>query len=109
MKLPTKYSDFLKFAQAFIFFFNQDIEKIYEFDIQNHSVVDRRYGKISLVIYVEEYIFTDEQWEKIKSHLPKRETGRPFLVIGKKFTSVFFAGQKKVFLKIFFLNLFFLN
>lgn len=45
--LPTKYTDFLDFTNAFIFFFNQDIDKINEFDIYNHSVVDNRYNKKS--------------------------------------------------------------
>ena len=48
LKLPTKYSDFLKFSKSFTFFFDQDIEKIYEFDIHNHSVVDSRYDKKSI-------------------------------------------------------------
>ena len=30
------------------------------------------------VIYMDEYILTDEQWEKIRPHVPKRKTGRPF-------------------------------
>lgn len=45
--LPTKYTNFLDFTNAFIFFFNQDIDKINEFDIYNHSVVDNRYNKKS--------------------------------------------------------------
>lgn len=43
LKLPTKYTDFLDFTGAFIFFMNQDIEKIDEFDVYNHSIVNSRY------------------------------------------------------------------
>ena len=47
LKLPTKYTDFLKFTKAFIFFMNQDIEKVYEFDTYNHNIIDSRYDKKS--------------------------------------------------------------
>lgn len=30
------------------------------------------------MIILVEYVFTDEQWQKIENYLPKRKTGRPY-------------------------------
>lgn len=45
LKLPTKYSDFLRFSEAFIFFLSQDIDDVDEFNIYIHNVIDNRYKK----------------------------------------------------------------
>lgn len=68
LKLPTKYSDFLNFSRAFIFFLNQDIDKISEFDIYNHSVVDNRYNpKSNSPNLIEPY----EKWKKFLEKFDK--------------------------------------
>lgn len=45
LKLPTKYSDFLNFSRAFIFFFGRNINEIEEFNLYNNNVVNNRYKK----------------------------------------------------------------
>ena len=66
--LPTKYTDFLNFSKAFIFFLNQDIDKISEFDIHNHSIIDNRYNKNSGLPNV---IAPYEKWKKILERFDK--------------------------------------
>ena len=70
--LPTKYTDFLNFSKAFIFFLNQDIDKISEFDIHNHSIIDNRYNKNSgspnLIAPYEKWKKILERFDKIFSH-----------------------------------------
>ena len=96
LKLPTKYSDFLKFSKSFTFFFKyQDIEKIYEFDIHNHSVVDSRYDKKSISPNL------NEPYEKWKEILEKFDESFSHKFINKACKDFFYCVHNNCWIKYF--------
>lgn len=62
--LPTKYTDFLKFANSFMFFISPYITNINEFDINNTSTIVRRYDKLYSPHLANKYKETEDVLEK---------------------------------------------
>ena len=55
LRLPTKYTDFLKFTNVFISFISPCLEEVEEFNISNPSTISRRYDKLYSPYLADQY------------------------------------------------------